>query len=276
VVEPDDDDGGSSPWLWLSALLALAVLALAGFLVFRLLSSPGGAPAASSQVTVPNLVGLSFDQAQATASALGLQVTRGAFADASAEAGTVLSQDPPAGATVTAGTSISLTIARGADTTIVPNLLDKTESEAANLIVQAGLQIGTRTEDFDPSIPAGSVIAQDPAAGLSVTRGLAVNYVVSKGPEPTPSPTPTPAPTPTPSPTPTPGPTQATVDNYVCQPLAIAVAQIQAKGLQWSVNPSNAGLDWIVVAQDPAPNTQVAPGSTIHLTAAQAPATCPP
>jgi beta-lactam-binding protein with PASTA domain len=276
VIEEDDDGGGSSPWLWLSALLALAVLALAGFLVFRLLSSPGGAPAASPQVTVPNLVGLSFEQAQSKATALGLQVARGAFADASADAGTVLSQDPPAGATVSAGTSISLTIARGQDTTIVPNLLDKTESEALNLIVQAGLQIGTRTEDFDPSIAAGSIVAQDPQAGLSVTKGLSVNYVVSKGPEPTPSPTPTPAPTPTPSPTPTPGPTQTTVDNYVCQPLAIAIAQIQTKGLSFTVSPSNAGLDWIVVIQDPAPGTQVSPGSTIHLTAEAAPATCPP
>src|SRR5207248_1998938 len=37
LVDEDDDEGrGGSPWLWLSALLALAVLALAGFLVFRL------------------------------------------------------------------------------------------------------------------------------------------------------------------------------------------------------------------------------------------------
>ena len=267
VAEEDDDGDGSSPWLWLSALLALAVLALAGFLVFRLLSSPGGAPAASSQVTVPNLVGMSFDQAQAAASALGLTVDRTAFADASAAVDTVLSQDPAAGTVVGPGSTISLTLARGQDTTIVPNLLDKTESEAANLIVQAGLQLGTRTEDFDPSIPAGSIIGQDPQAGLSVTKGLAVNYVVSKGPEPTPTPTPTPAPTPTPSPTPTPGPTQTTVENYVCQPLAVAVAEIQAKGLNWSVSPSNAGLDWIVTLQDPAAGTQVAPGTTIHLTA---------
>jgi serine/threonine-protein kinase len=275
-VVAEEEDDGNSPWLWLSALLALAVLALAGFLVFRLLSSPGGAPASSSQVTVPNLVGLSFDQAQAAASAKGLTVDRAAFVDASAAVDTILSQDPAPGSVVAPGSTISLTLARGPDTTIVPNLLDQTESVAANLIVQAGLQIGTRTEDFDPSIPAGSIIGQDPQAGISVTRGLAVNYVVSKGPEPTPSPTPTPRPTPTPSPTPTPGPTQTTVENYVCQPLALAVAQIQSKGLNWSVSPSNAGLDWIVTLQDPAPNTQVAPGTTIHLTAEASPATCPP
>jgi serine/threonine-protein kinase len=209
VDEDDDDGGGSSPWLWLSALLALGVLALAGFLVFRLLSTgaPAATPGSSVQVTVPNLVGLSFDDAQSSATAVGLQVTRAAFATSDQAVDTVLQQDPPAGSVAQAGDTISLTVAKGADTAIVPDLLDKTESEALNLIFAAGLSIGTRTEDFDPSIPAGSVIDQDPRAGTVVTKGLAVNYVVSKGPEPTPTPTPTPAPTPTPTPKPTPTPT---------------------------------------------------------------------
>jgi eukaryotic-like serine/threonine-protein kinase len=217
-AEPEDDDGGSgrgAPWLWASALLALGVLALAGFLVFKLLSGTGPAPAPSpsaGQVAVPDLVGMTFDQAQTAAQALGLDVTRFAFATPAATdqpVDTVLAQDPPAGTNVPPGSSINLTLSLGSVTAIVPDLLGKTESEALNLIFAAGLQIGTRTEDFDPLIPVGSIIDQDPQGGLVVTKGLLVNYVVSKGPEPTPTPTPTPAPTPTPTPAPTPTPTPA-------------------------------------------------------------------
>src|SRR5687768_18568398 len=38
----------------------------------------------------------------------------------------------------------------------------------------------------------GLVVTQVPAPGVVVAKGTAVDYVISKGPEPTPSPTPTP------------------------------------------------------------------------------------
>jgi hypothetical protein len=201
------DRGGGSGWLWLSALLALGVLALAGFLVFRLLSGPAPSPAASSQVIVPNLVGLSFDDAQTTAEGLGLVVARAAFATSDLAVDTVLAQDPAAGTAVEPGATINLTLVQGSETVVVPTIRNLTESAAVNLIFTSGLQVGTRTEAYDPVIPLGSVIDQDPAPGLVVTKGLAVDYVVSRGPEPTPSPTPTPTPTPAPTPTPTPAPT---------------------------------------------------------------------
>jgi beta-lactam-binding protein with PASTA domain len=246
--------------------------------VFRLLSSPGAAPASSAQVTVPKLVGLSFEAAQSAAAAQGLTVTRAAFASSSETQDTVLQQDPPAGATVAAGTTISLTLSRGSDTAVVPNLIGQTEQQAVNLLFAAGLQAGTRTEDFDPSIPVGSVIAQDPGAGVVVTKGLAVNYVVSKGPEPTPSPTPSPTPTPTPTPTPEPTPAPIPVGDYRCVPLPLAEAQILSDGFKVGTINGSKQPDWIVVAQDPAAGTTAPPGSKIDLTdvdPSAAPTPCP-
>ena len=277
VVEPDDSDddsGHGSAWLWVSALLALGVLALAGFLIFKLLSGTAPAPSPSAaQVAVPNLVGMTFDEAQAAAQAVGLDVARFAFATPAASdqpVDTVLGQDPPAGTSVLPGSSINLTLSRGSDTATVPDLVGKTESEALNLIFTAGLQVGTRTEDFSPTIPVGSIIDQDPQPGLVVTRGLLVNYVVSKGPEPTP----TPAPTAVPTPTPTPAPTPKAVRDYRCVALALAEAQINTDGFKVG-NDGGAGPGDIVIAQDPAPGTLILPGSTINLTADPAPATCP-
>ncbi len=210
MAEPDDEDeeepgrfGG--PWLWVSALLAILVLALAGFFVFRLLSSPSTPPA--TQVTVPNLVGQTFAQAQAQAQAIGLTVVESAFESSDKPVGTITVQDPLAGAKVNRGGSINVTIATGVATTVVPDLRGQAESQGLNLLASAGLQIGVRSDAFDPEIPLGFIVSQTPGAGQVVAKATPVNYVVSKGPEPTPSPTPTPPPTPTPVPTPPPTPT---------------------------------------------------------------------
>jgi beta-lactam-binding protein with PASTA domain len=283
VAGDDDGDvepGGNSRWLWISALLAIGVLALAAFLVIRLLSGPGEAPV--GQVQVPRLVGLTFEQARQAATAEGLLVEQAAFVQSSAAIGTVIVQVPAEGETVDVGTTIDLTMAIGPELTIVPDLRLRTETEAFNLIIDAGLSIGTRTDGFDAIVPAGSVISQEPGAGQSVLRDTPVSFVVSKGPEPspTPSPTPTPPPPPTapPPPPPTATPTQApiTVDDYRCTLLALAQAEIQNDGLTvGSVSGPNDPAA-IVVWQNPEPGDVVPPGTEVDLTTVDAPApTCP-
>jgi eukaryotic-like serine/threonine-protein kinase len=214
VVRDDDDDSRSSRWLWISAILALAILAVAGYLAFQFLA--GGSPNETpgpDQVEVPNLVDMTFDDAERAAEAVGLQVERSAFEPSDKPVDTVLSQDPAAGENADRGSTIKLTLAQGAQIATVPDLRLKAESEALTLIVQSGFVVGARTEEFDSLVPIGSVISQDPRAGLSATTGIEINYVLSKGPEPSasPSPTPTPAPTPTPTLPPTPPPTPTPV-----------------------------------------------------------------
>jgi beta-lactam-binding protein with PASTA domain len=275
-----DDDNRSNKWLWLSALLALAILAVAGFLAFQFLSGPGPTPG-PDQVEVPSFVDMPFADAERAAEAAGLQVERTAFQAAPDKApDTVLSQDPAAGETVDRGSVVKLTLARGAETAIVPDLRLKTESEALTLIVQAGFIVGIRTEEFDPLVPIGSITSQDPRAGLSANKGIAINYVVSKGPEPSPSPSPTPTPTPTPEitpppptppPTPTPPPPTApptpgprNVGDYSCMTLAEATAAITGDG--FVMGTTSGDTTGKVVAQDPPPGANRAFGTAINLT----------
>ncbi|HEX8026037.1 MAG TPA: PASTA domain-containing protein, partial [Candidatus Limnocylindrales bacterium] len=199
-VEDDGPPRGGSPWLWLSALLALLVLGLAGFLVFKLLSAP---PTPTAQVVVPDFTGKTLQDAQTLASTVGLQVVP-TFENSDQPVGTVTSQDPIAGAQVASNSSVKLTIASGPNTTVVPDLRGMTVSDALNLIATAGLKIGTRTDAYDPVAPVDTILSQDPGPGAPVAKGTVVNYVVSKGPEPSASPTPTPVPTPSPTPTPVP------------------------------------------------------------------------
>ena len=198
-----DDEGRGNRWLWISAILALAILAVAGFLAFQFLTGGPGETPGPDQVEVPNFVDMTFDEAERAAEDIGLQVERTAFEQRSDKpVDTVLSQDPVAGTNVDIGSTIRLTLVQGAETAVVPDLRLKTESEALTLIVQAGFIVGTRTEEFDALVPIGSVISQDPRAGLTATTGIEVHYVISKGPEPSPSPSPTPTPTPQPTPPP--------------------------------------------------------------------------
>ena len=193
--EAADDQGEarSSPWLWISGLLAIVILGLAGFLVFKFLTP--SSPPAPQQVVVPNLVGSSYEAARTAAEKLGLKVARAGFEASDQPDGTVLRQDPAAGGSADPGSTIELRLALGDQTAAVPDLRGKGESDALNLIATAKLTIGTRTEAFDSVIPAGAVVSQDPGAGLIVTQGQPVDYVVSKGPEPSPSPSPSPSPT---------------------------------------------------------------------------------
>ena len=290
--DEDDDRGGTSPAVWAAGIIALLILAAVAFLVFRLLSGPGTTPAA--QVTVPNFVGQSLAGAQALAAQNGVVLDASATAPAPSgvDPNEVLSQDPVAGAKIDQGGTVKLTIATGPGTVAVPELINKTETEAFNLLAVARLQLGTKTEAFDPIVPAGSVISQNPAAGVLVNEGTPVAYVLSKGPEPSPSPSPSPTPSPTPTPTPpptpppptpTPPPAKVTVADYRCQTLAAARLEIAGDGLVvGTITPQPGGYpggeDAIVIEQDPTPGKKVDPGSAIDLVVYDPAslATCPP
>lgn len=281
--EVEDEPTGTSPWLWISALLALAILALAAFLVFRLLS--GGEPTPGpNQVEVPNFVGMTYDDAQAAAEDAGLELVIRESRPSDQADNTVIEQDPEAGATADEGSTVQIVLDLGEETVAVPDLRAKTENEALTLIFGAKLTPGTRTEEFDDLIPIGSIISQEPGAGQIVTQGLPINYVVSKGPEPTPTPSPSPTPSPTPAPTPppteppTPPPTPepVTVGDYVCKTVGEARVLVESADLVFKVLPSIAPDAWFVADQDPAAGSSVPPGSQVTVSAVEIkPLTCP-
>ena len=63
----------------------------------------------------------------------------------------------------------------------VPSVVNLTQSAATTAITNVGLVIGTITTASSATVPAGSVISQNPAAGTSVAPGSAVSLVVSTG-----------------------------------------------------------------------------------------------
>ena len=92
----DDEEKGTSPMLWIAGVIAIAILALAGFLVFRLLS--GGETPGAQTVVVPNFVGMTFTAAQELATQRGIEVVQAATTvDPTKPPGTVLVAGPGVG-----------------------------------------------------------------------------------------------------------------------------------------------------------------------------------
>jgi len=200
----DEDDEPISVWAWVAGFLALFLVTLIGLTIFLLLNR--NSPSVGV-VYAPDLVHLSMTEAQAQADGLGLKIVPTYKAnDTNEDDNTVVEQDPAPGSALRRGDTIYVTVVGGAPQGTVPNIVGLTEADARNALTSAGLTPGDRADAYDASVPEGSVISCNPYEGVALPKGSKVDYVVSKGPEPTPTPAPTPTPTPAPTPTPTPTP----------------------------------------------------------------------
>jgi heat shock protein HslJ len=120
-------------------------------------------------------------------------------------------------------------------TVAVPDIVDETEQDGLDALDDAGLAAGDRTRTFSDDIDRGRIVRTDPRAGVIVARGTAVDYVLSRGPEPTPTPTPrrtarptarrTARPTPKPTQKPTAKPTAKPTEAPTAAPTAAATAE---------------------------------------------------
>jgi len=138
------------------------------------------------QVSVPDLTGAVQEDASATLAAAGL--TTGTVARQCSDAvaaGSVISQNPAAGATVDAGSSVALLVSLGPCTVpvTVPDVVGQSPSDAVAVIQAAGLLVGSLSQQHSGTIPAGAVAEQNPAAGAAVPPGTAVALVISLGPD---------------------------------------------------------------------------------------------
>lgn len=97
------------------------------------------------------------------------------------EAGTILSQTPSAGSSVTPGnTMINFVVSSGPNEVSVPDFTGMSKSEAQNAAKEAGLTANFE-EDYDNQVPAGQVIRSNPSAGEKVKKNSSVTVTLSKG-----------------------------------------------------------------------------------------------
>lgn len=138
----------------------------------------------TENVSVPALVGLLRADAETALSSAGLKLGAATEVfDAAIPAGSIVGQEPAAGAGVSPGSMVNLAVSRGPEPVAVPQVTGIAREQAAAALTAAGLVAGTIAEQNSESVPTGHVLSQDPLAGASVARGSAVQLVVSLGPE---------------------------------------------------------------------------------------------
>ncbi|MGE5636229.1 MAG: Stk1 family PASTA domain-containing Ser/Thr kinase [Nocardioidaceae bacterium] len=131
------------------------------------------------RVAVPDLVGLSRSSAEGRLGAAGL----GAAVEeqeSSAPEGEVLAQSPAAGAVVTEGTRVTITVARAEAKLDVPNVVGLSAGEAAGALQGAGLSVVRTERRVSSADEDGKVLAQRPGGGTQLARGGAVAIVVGR------------------------------------------------------------------------------------------------
>jgi len=112
-------------------------------------------------------------------------------------AGTVLSQSPAPNTSVDVNSSVDVTISSGKIK--VPNVVNKTKTQANNDLINAGFNVSFIYEERSDKSD-GIVLAQTPASGKGLAQGGNVTLTISRYvPEPTPTSSKTGTPLPSPS-----------------------------------------------------------------------------
>ena len=193
-------------------------------------------------VTVPNLDGLTLEEATATLAEFELRLGAQTPEISDREPGTVIAQQPAAGESIEQGQAVNVTISTGREQATVPQLIGLTSLEAVRTALSdANLQLGEVTEE-DSNQPAGYVLAQDPAEGAQLAAGSPVSVVVSSGLVEVPD-------------------VQRLSQAQALSDLAQAGFEVQVVEQETSVD--SPGL---VLAQSPQPGTALVRGSVVTIT----------
>jgi serine/threonine-protein kinase len=225
-----------APWI----LLAVLLVAI-GAIAYALTRPSTGAP-----VTVPLLEGLDAAHAQTKANAHGL-LTSTVQQTADDPKGFVIGQDPAPGGWLGRGGTIKLVVSKGPKPVPLPDIVGKTQAQAAAALSQAQFVVGI-SKSYSDAVRAGSVITTQPAK--QAPPGSTVTLVVSRGPRPV-----------------------AVPQVPVGQPFAAASRVLQRSGLVARQQPqfSDTVPAGRVIGTGPAAGAQVQKGSTVAVLVSRGP-----
>jgi beta-lactam-binding protein with PASTA domain len=210
------------------------------------------AGSAVSQVTVPNAVGST--QIAATTALNLADLGLGTVArqnSTSVASGSVISQNPVAGALVASGTNVALVVSSGAPI-VLPNEVGLTQAAATASLKGIGALLGTISNTPNGCYTTGTVTSQSPAAGTVISGGASVSLVIAAA-----------AP-------------RVAVPNMSGVPTAFASTILANRGLNTGAitQVSSTAYDsGIVVGESPAAGTSVAACSSVSLLVSSGPPT---
>jgi len=173
-------NGGPDRRTWILVTVVLLAGLLAGGLygLYNFMNVPS--------LKVPNVVGMTKEQARGELETLGLTVDLSEDYSTEQEKGIVMAQSiGPEDAAVKPPRKVILTVSKGPELREVPDLYNVTDYEAEYRLNEAGLKLASpKDEVFHDQVARGNVVLQSPGPGKQVPRGTEVKITISKGPEP--------------------------------------------------------------------------------------------
>jgi serine/threonine-protein kinase len=140
----------------------------------RLLVSSG-----PEQVTLPGLVGLSRESAEARLDDLGLLVSIDEQNSTEPE-GEVIASNPAGGARLDPGSRVTLTVSKGPKQVEVPDVTGLHVAQATSRLRAAGFQVTQRSQSTTDPAEDGVVLEQRPGGGDEIDQGRTIVLVVGK------------------------------------------------------------------------------------------------
>ena len=242
--EESSNDGGKKKGI-IGIIVGVIVVIAAVVIAINLF---GG----SKTIEVPNVVGMTTDEATETIQDAGFSV--GSISqDYSSEVdeGLVMSQDPASDTKKEAKSKVNLVVSKGTEHITVPDIVGLSAADAKAELQKVGLTAVAGTAEYSDEISKDRVVSQSPAAGTDLAKGDSVTYILSLGEE------------------------KGEVPNVIGMGYQDAESTLQDAGFktstQWAEHDEDAG---IVYWQDPS-SGNVASGSTVTIYVSNGPAATP-
>ena len=200
----------------------------------------------NNKVTVPNIVGMTLDNAKKELQKLGLNVKVVETVESDEEENTILEMNPTVSTGAKKGDTIEVKISGGVAKIKVPDLRDYEINYIKDLLTQKGLEWNI-TEQYSENIKSGYLISQYPERDTEVTKGTTIELTISKGPEEK----------------------FVSVSNYLGQNVDSVESDLKALGLKVTLKEQKTDREseeGIVLSQSLESGTKVSVGAKIELT----------
>jgi beta-lactam-binding protein with PASTA domain/predicted Ser/Thr protein kinase len=238
------DSGKKKNWVLWGAVAALLVALIVTAVSIYTWGGPG------ELGVVPNVIGLSLDEAKAKLSDAGFELeNKGPRPSADVALGLVGDQDPKTGTPMRKGESVGVYVSSGGGPTPLPNVVGLDRVTAIDKLEALGLKVLVNEEPTDDTTKVNYVQRQDPAPNTVVQPGTTVTIWV------------------------------AVPNNIVLVPRLIGLSRVAAEnalvslGLVPKVTEVDSTLPGgTVLSQNPTEGTQVQAGTEVALDVSNAPA----
>ena len=141
-----------------------------------------GGSSSSKTVTVPNIVGMTLDNATKELEKVGLKIKVSETIESDKEENTILEMNPVSNTEAKKGDIIEVKVSGGVSKVKVPDLRDYEINYIQDLLTQKGLEWNI-TYQYSENIKSGYLISQYPERDTQVPKGTTIELTISKGPE---------------------------------------------------------------------------------------------